>query len=394
MERSIRKSISVGEFNAISISINIPEEKRAALVLKLFDENVHTDKTYLLKTDIRTLDEFEKKIQSILSDKDHILGIKNCFQVQDDLHIPKDLKEILLNSNNIAFFIGAGVSRLMEIPLWNELANRAIKYLRGKNYLNYSEELKLQNEKYQAKQILSIFNGIVSDKNEIRKFYQENLNPNTSCKNPYELIGKIEDALKISVVKITTNLDSEWEKCLIKAANKSKSKDHNKPNVITFNYKETQYLGFRHDQEIRGDILYQIHGSLKDIDNAILTTEKYIENYRDDIGLKGFLKQVFKKYTVIFIGSGINEFEILEHCLKTDISNQHYSLIATQMEERNLWRVKKAYFNGINIKAIPYYLDFQEYERLLFVLDSWAEELNSSKTSLFYNNVKFIDEVL
>ena len=55
---------------------------------------------------------------------------------------------------------------------------------------------------------------------------------------------------------------------------------------------------------------------------------------------------------------------------------------------------KKEYFSQININAIPYYLDFQKYGRLLHVLGNWASELYSAKTEPFYDNTKLIDEVL
>ena len=80
---------------------------------------------------------------------------------------------------------------------------------------NYSEELKLRNEKYQAKQIMSIFHGIVKNKAEVGKFYQNHFKVRNRVRNnPYQLIADIEHALQKPVIKITTNIDSEWEKYL------------------------------------------------------------------------------------------------------------------------------------------------------------------------------------
>ena len=206
---------------------------------------------------------------------------------------------------------------------------------------------------------------------------------------------QIEKALAKPIIKITTNIDFEWEKILKDKSEKQKQEQSQEGQVThlqTF-YTQTQYSDFTNRQKIDGNTLYQVHGSLNNLDNAILTTSQYVNHYRDDEGLKGFLENVFKEYVVLFIGSGVQEFEILEHCLKQSPS-EHYTLISSQMGEENLFRIKKAYFKEIRIKAVPYYLDFQGYDRLLFVLRSWADEIRSLKKKQFYDDIRFIDEVL
>jgi hypothetical protein len=64
------------------------------------------------------------------------------------------------------------------------------------------------------------------------------------------------------------------------------------------------------------------------------------------------------------------------------------------MGDGNLFRVKKAYFAELGIKAFPYYLDFQGYDRLLFVLRSWIEEIKVSRARHYYDNITVLDEVL
>lgn len=120
-----------------------------------------------------------------------------------------------------------------------------------------------------------------------------------------------------------------------------------------------------------------------------------MRNYRNDKGLKGFLENLFKEYVVIFIGSGIQEFEILEHCLKQS-PLEHFSLIGTQMGEENLFRIKKAYFREIRINTVPYYLDFQGYAEKAISLGNMkgvACELAKGKTQLFNRFATFLPEV-
>ncbi len=395
MDRSIRKSIYVNELNyAIQLS-NITEDKRSQLIPEIF-ENPRAEKTYLLKDDIRTLSELTSKVRKIINQEDGVSAILNIFSVKDDLIIPVELREALFNNVELAVFVGAGVSRLLEIPLWAELAINVINYLKDNNHLNHAESRRLQGEKYTSKQIISIFHRIVKDKNEIKKFYEKYLVGKVNKNgNPYELLFELEEALAKPVFKISTNIDLEWEKFL--QGKVAKQKQNQNPQGQTSSapvcYERSQYENFKHDQEVVNNILYQIHGSMHNLDGAIITTSQYVNNYRDEKGLKGFLEKVFKECIVLFIGSGIQEFEILEHCLKQS-PFEHFALVGAQVGEENLFRVKKAYFSEIHIKTLPYYLDFQGHDRLLFVLRSWIDEIRSTKKKQFYDDIKLIDEVL
>lgn len=395
MDRSIRKSIYANELNYIIQLSKIPEDKRSQLILELF-ENPRAEKTYLLKDNIRTLSELEGKIRKIIDQQDGVSALLNIFSVNDDLIIPSELREALFSNEKLAFFVGAGVSRLLEIPLWAELAGHVIDYLKDNNHLNHNESARLQGEKYTSRQIISIFHRIVKDKNKIRKFYEKYLTGQGNKNgDPYELLFELEEALAKPIFKISTNIDLEWEKILKDKADKQKQNQNSQGQTspLALCYEQTQYEGFQYDQEAVNNILYQIHGSMHNLDGAVITTSQYVNNYRDENGLKGFLEKIFKERVVLFIGSGIQEFEILEHCLEQS-PFEHFALVGTQVGEENLFRVKKAYFSEIRIKALPYYLDFQGYDRLLFVLRSWVDEVRSAKKKQFYDDIKLIDEVL
>jgi hypothetical protein len=395
MHRSIRKSIFINELNYIIQLNKIADDKRSELILDLF-EDPQTETAYLLKDNIRTLPELENRVRKILDQEDAVSALKKIFSVNDDLFIPKELREVVFSNVKLAFFVGAGVSKLLNIPLWAELAGNAINYLKDNNYLNYAESSRLKDEKYTSRQIISIFHMIVKERNELAEFYKKYLVlQNNKHKNPYELLFELEDAISKPVIKISTNIDREWENVLRDKASKQKQNQNvqGQSFISQVCYDRTQYQGFQRSQEIISNILYQIHGSIENLDGAVITTAQYVKNYRDDKELKGFLDKVFKEYTVLFIGSGIQEFEILEHCLKQS-PFQHFALVGTRLGEENLFRVKKAYFSDIKIKALPYYLDFQGYERLLLVLGSWTDEIRSAKKKQFYDDIKLIDEVL
>lgn len=395
MERSIRKSIYVNELNYVMQLSKITDDKRSRIIPELF-ENPQAEKTYLLRGEIRTLDELENRIKKVIDQQDGVAALLNIFSVTDDLVIPIDLRESLFSNVKLVFFIGAGVSKLLEIPLWAEMANNVIDYLKESSDLNHTEAVRLRDEKYSSRQIISIFHQVVKDRSKIKSFYEKRLvGQGNKNGNPYDLLLDLEDALAKPVVKISTNIDSEWEKVLRRKAEQQKQDRTREGQVseLPVCYEKSQYEKFQSDQEIATNILYQIHGSTNSIETAVMTTSQYVNNYRDEKGLRGFLEKIFREHIVLFIGSSMQEFEIIEHCLKQS-PFKHFALVGTRVGEENLFRIKRAYFSEINIKAIPYYLDFQGYDRLLFILRSWADEVRVAKKKQFYEDIKLIDEVL
>lgn len=395
MKNSIKKSVSFNELEYIFHINKTCESDRANIKVRLFD-SIDFEKEFLLKINMKTIDDIENELKNIIFGKNDLIeAIKNIFYVQDDLHLPTDLKQIFVKNEKIALFIGAGVSKLMGIPLWNDLANQIVEYLVANNYLNHSESGSIRKENYSAKQTISIFHQIIKDEKEIEKFYKEKMVAKNYENNPYALLCDFEDAIGSSIVKVSTNIDLEWEKVLIQKRRKQEMENskEGKANDSQIIYSKTQFSGFSKYQKIDPSTLYQIHGSLNNLSDTVLTTAEYVKQYRDEDGLKGFLEKIFKEYTVLFIGYGVQEFEVLEHCLKNSIL-VHYALIATNMGEVNLFRIRKAYFEDVQVKAIPFYLDFHHYNRLFFVLKSWIEEIKTLKSKHFYDVSKQIDEVL
>src|SRR3989338_3594616 len=222
MDRSIRKTIYVNELNYVIQLSKITEDKRPRLIPELF-ENPQAEKTYLLKDEIRTLPDLESKVRKIIDQQDGVSALLNIFSVKDDLIVPSDLREVLFSNVKLAFFVGAGVSKLLEIPLWAELAGYVINHLKENSDLNHTEAIRLHDERYTSRQIISIFHRVVKDKNKIKNFYEKYLIGQSNRNgNPYELLFELEEALAKTVFKISTNIDLEWEKILQGKAAKQK----------------------------------------------------------------------------------------------------------------------------------------------------------------------------
>jgi hypothetical protein len=62
--------------------------------------------------------------------------------------------------------------------------------------------------------------------------------------------------------------------------------------------------------------LYKIHGCVSDEKSLIFTKNKYIEAYASQVFID-FIDNIFANYTVLFVGYGLNEFELLDRIIKS-----------------------------------------------------------------------------
>ena len=139
--------------------------------------------------------------------------------------------------------------------------------------------------------------------------------------------------------------------------------------------------------------IYYIHGSIDNLQQTVLTTKDYLEAYYSDSArLKIFFRELFNMFSVIFIGYGLEEFPILEHVIKN--TKKHYAVMGIYQNEMNFFRLNSEYFKTINITPIPFYLDFNGYDRLLSLLDLWLNQIRDARGKDFYQAIKTIDDTI
>lgn len=390
-KESLRKTIFQNELRYIFNKNQVNEYDENKIIQKLFENPFDLSKQWLLKNDILQHDQIVARLKEIGIDNDLIVEISSLFLIHDDLKIPDDIKKLLLNNENVGVLVGAGVSKLLNMPLWKELSDRAIEYLFESNRINFSEWQKIQTEMIDPKQKLTIFHNLIShNEDEVKKFYDDKFGKTGAVEeNPYDLL------VKIDWIKLTSNIDMEFFKALERSYKTIAMEPSGLTEANTIHEGKIAKLESKnfHFNTIDYDTVYHIHGTLDAINDAILTTKNYLDNYhKADTNLNIFLKSIFKEYTIIFIGYGLEEFSILEHIIKN--SRQHFVLLPCYLHDINLFRIKNEYFKTLNIKAVPYYLDFDGYHRLYYVLKAWTEQITGSLKSGYYDKIKKIDEVL
>ncbi|OIP60572.1 MAG: hypothetical protein AUK38_02955 [Nitrospirae bacterium CG2_30_41_42] len=389
----IRKTIFKDELRYV-FSLHpdkLTEGNKDRVIHAIFENPLTLSKQYMLKKELNHLDDLSAELSKILLNREVVGAINNLFLIQDDLELPAELKNMFLRNEKVGVFVGAGVSKLLGIPLWGELGDRAIEYLYKINRINYFEYQRIIGDVIDPKQKLTIFHKLLpKNTTEAKEFYQKALVTagKQNIKNPYDLI------VEIGWIKFSSNIDMEFfnairrklEQSLIVSEQSSEGQSAVKKKeakTVTNNF-DLNHLDY--------ETVYQIHGSVDNLENSILTTEDYIKAYYEESELKRFLNKLFREYTIIFVGYGLEEFSILEHIIKT--SKKHYALISTYLNEMNLFRLHSEYFNTLNIKPIPFYLDFSGYERLISVIDAWNQQINESRIKDYYQKVQIIDKLV
>jgi hypothetical protein len=132
-----------------------------------------------------------------------------------------------------------------------------------------------------------------------------------------------------------------------------------------------------------------LHGSLRDPKSMILTTQEYVQHYAND-RMSGnpalenrvltFLEYLFDRKTVLFIGYGLEELEILEYVILKARSGsargsreaRHYILEGFFSHETELIRSLSSYYLEFGIHLIPFLRDNKDRDQLLDVLEEFA----------------------
>lgn len=373
----------------------------------LFEEPFITKPQFLLKDEIVTIDNLEKALLPFTDNyQAFISDCKKLLCPDNDLNLPTEIKKRIEDKDEIAFFVGAGLSKALGLPLWNELADSAFARLGQLGIINHLNSQSIRSEVSDPKQRLSIFNELMKDRytQELREFYNKAFEPQAknyeSILNPYEPLCKIDKC-----IKVTTNIDTQFLKSLqsfyssprsIATIGSTKPEGEMKANTTEKKAKTCVVKAENPSvMKLRDDTIYHIHGSLNgEFDDWVLTAQNYLNTYSDaKKPVPKFLSELFNRYTVIFVGYGLEEFSILERLFS--VGRKHYLLLGTYSSGMPLFRNKSKYIASLGVVPCPYYMDGHGHDRVYKVLTSWAKQIFDIRTSSgFYSKTPVIDYAL
>ncbi|MET0009398.1 MAG: SIR2 family protein [Candidatus Thiodiazotropha sp. 6PLUC9] len=271
---------------------------------------------------------------------------------------------------DLVMFVGAGTSMLVDLPSWGSFASQALDDLRQAKLLNYSEieQLKTLDPRKQ----LSIARIIAEDNGQsldLAKFFVGKKDG-----------GSIYKALNaIGCTCVTTNYDE----------------------LLAPQYKKTgdssavPTTGARVSD--KGDILpnlldkpgtvIHIHGAAGNPATMIVTTQDYLLHY-DDPNVQEFLSELFTKKTVVFIGYGLEEAEILEHILRrggaTERSDRRRFAIQGyfRSQEPLYQKLHRYYEKSFGVELLGFLRDHRDYHCQIGIIEHWSRTLQVREPTL------------
>lgn len=216
---------------------------------------------------------------------------------------------------NLVIFIGAGVSIAQGYPNWNNYIEHLIKYWQGQ-VLSVSGEKSLGREHHIVFDLIS--KSSISNKRkvdlvnyELKKVFNEDFEKRRLdfekgyFKNllPYSLVNQtVESLASLNAIFITSNYDYEIENHIKRLKN----------DVVTIN-DLNEFTKNKNGRLRFGDVLH-IHGTPDcDVKYFVSSSTDYSKTYLKNRGNFENLVTWFKetKPTVLFIGAGLEEDEIL-----------------------------------------------------------------------------------
>lgn len=284
-----------------------------------------------------------------------------------------------VNRNTLAVFIGAGVSRTLGCAGWDDLSECLInrctttKKSDGSPCLGEQDADVLRD--YDNKKKITICKQIL-DKNGCEAEFFDEIERSLEA-DPDKLKSRnIYDELwGFRALFITTNMDGHFD--------------------AKFTPPKIAYQGGDFENKLDRNKLYHIHGKISDRASVVLTTPQYITRYNAS-KLRDFLTSIFAKYTVLFVGYGMEEFELLDFIIgkyKPDekIELKHYILKPFKTGEEKTLRFEDYYYNPMGINVIPYHIGNGDYGKLYDVIQAWNREINQS-TRYLYESFSNLEE--
>ena len=301
-------------------------------------------------------------------------------------------------------FIGAGASVLAGCPGWKEFADKSLRWLVAQGKFSYSQLDQISQLHPRVK--LSLARNIANE-HKTNIAYRDILHP----KPPRESVTgqRLYNALfRLSTIIVTTNYDVWLDERLpapTPTAVPTGAPAHLTAAPMNVVYRPEQISPALLSQP---NTVIHLHGSVLDPITMIMTTSDYINQYaaynrssRDpqtENPVLTFLEFLFRHRTVLFIGYGLEELEILEYVLTKGPRGagevRHYMLQGFFSHEETLVRNLDTYYrNECGIELLPFRRDEKDWEQLLDVIERFADGMPAS-TPLIQQEMQDMENLL
>ncbi len=305
--------------------------------------------------------------------------------------VPDGLREAAQLGTLIPF-VGAGASILAGCPGWGKFADGALSYFVDRGKFSYAqiEQIKHLNPRVKLSLALAL-----QKEHKLQIDFRKLLHPSGCVSvDGKKLYGSLS---RLGKIFVTTNYDEWLDEEIVgpalslgsvpvptaPVANRKRKVIHKVENLIPACLNQPKTV-------------IHLHGSLLDPDGMVMTTQHYVRHYANDrlSGAAGtenrvltFLEYLFKHKTVLFVGYGLEELEILEYVILkarrvsgTGPSEaKHFILQGFFSHERELMQsLKRYYLEECGIELLPFLRDHRDWHQLLEVLEAFARLVPAS----------------
>jgi hypothetical protein len=305
--------------------------------------------------------------------------------------LPSGLREAAVRGRLIPF-VGAGASMIAGCPNWTEFANRSLQFFIDQGTFTHSQLDQIKNLHPRVKLTLALS---LERQHKTRIDFRRVLYPDGRQDNPKgrRLYASLSYLAKTFV---TTNYD-EWLDKEIGTASLSVAVGGDATPGITENVRSVIYKvdDLTAVNLNRPNTVIHLHGSILDPNNMILTTRDYVRHYandrmseaaRENIVLT-FLEDLFRQKTVLFVGYGLEELEILEYAIsKARLGEgdgakeiRHYLLQGFFSHEYEVMKSLSLYYLECGIQLIPFLRDQKNWDQLIDVLEAFGKQAPASE---------------
>ncbi|MFM0143508.1 SIR2 family protein [Paraburkholderia sp. RL18-085-BIA-A] len=293
---------------------------------------------------------------------------------------PNQLIQDAAKHGELVVFVGAGASKLCGSPDWRGFANKVVDALEKAGKLSFLEAEQLRGLG-ESRRTLSIALTLAKE-HGVDIDFDGILHPSKPAAigtELYELLSSLQP------VFVTTNYD-KWldeagpEELATEPPAESESKPVKGPTKRRKYYLREHLTSDRLTE--RGAVIH-LHGTYTVPDSMVVSLKDYIAHYADG-RVQAFLSEMFRNYTVLFVGYGLAELEVLDHIVRSNESltkgaaeERHFLLYAHRSTESVQTQFMKHFFRDqCGVQVIPYCIDSKGYQELVEVFKAWNPELD------------------
>ncbi len=329
-----------------------------------------------------------------------------------EVDVPPEVIQAAIRGK-LTFFIGNGLSRLYGYPSWGGLADLMLTELAKEREISFNDLELLK--KLPVKTKISIADSYFKKNWKLGEKKKTNLTYEAILKRSENKKKLKEDQIFLLLAKckvkfITTNYDdlldkqlniehgNDFDKQEIGLAKKEKSESTENVTKDKFEIisdpKKLKFIS-----PAKETVLLHLHGSLgSEEDQLIASTSDYLELYTNSEFKEKFV-EFLKDQTLIFIGYGLEELEVLEMLFRASELNtdeqKHIILLPLMSHEQYLLEHLKQYWGGLGFKLEPYNTDEKGFDSIGDLIHKWAPVIaEEAKPPLPTKNNDGLDNII